>query len=970
MKKLSAFLALSLLLQSVVPAWAQFARVAPVEVAPSVGAAAAGIAAPLAGATGVVPALSVLSASPLSSPSAVPALSASAAALPAAAAPVVSAAAFSASAASAVAAVPAASPAAAVPGVPAADVSAPRAAAASPASAPALAPKGKVSSIQSLSAAAVDAAAAGAREFDGSSSPALEPATSAIAEPSAPQEERVEEGENVPQRPQLSFQPAAKAALHAFEPGASMYGAMKLVKDSPFSREYWNQYSKGAEIDVVIRGESVFSRPTKITFAATKRIGDLTREDFEGTVPAHMIQVGVRELRRVLMANLEENRKRWSPEQPPVSLDSKVRVVKFQSYLELFKQANGPDAVPTPDLPTARTPLKVKAEGPLERMSYILPRAVYLDLDMFDGPVSKDILADMAKLQRTGVYFVALSRKPYAEANGIKEKLVKQLSAYQLSVLMPIRFLMVSDDGAVISELPRGGSPVAVDVLRFTPAEIDVLRSAVARGAEQIGIKPRAVAEVRQPPLVDTSDNPFNQGKPAFVRPDPRVRFEAVLPKMTDAQFADWRAAFDGVLAAQGLKILFRATALPDGRRSVVITRTDLAGSMRRLADALGEQFALYMNPGDALVLTRDPALMAANSKSLDFGKITGLQGAELAENALGLMLGEHRENVEGDLSGSATRIISFSRDRHRYLSEALIQVDMEEQNINFFSGHVVHAAEDWLIYQVQNGRIPSKEEFAQHLRDHWNAGMREFKAVGMPPAHLSEGWLNASLTRALSMYDIVVATKKRGEVIAGSEIPNFFVLKDYERRSGKLKRRYTLHTIFDFIALRPDPNRPGHATLVIYDFKTGPAKTRPKLNKDVQVLTYALFAHEKWVGKKFPTPYFSGDKGYVIDDVSVEFIYNKKLQPTDVTRWSLDGVRRKIIGTLNRIDAAEKKLYGYTPGGKPVVKKPTAKKPAGKATAKKAAPKMAAAKKTPKPAVKKTPKTAAKAPASKKTSV
>ncbi|NNN06398.1 MAG: hypothetical protein HKL90_10900, partial [Elusimicrobia bacterium] len=639
---------------------------------------------------------------------------------------------------------------------------------------------------------------------------------------------------------------------------------------------------------------------------------------------------------RQLIASLEENRKRWSPEQPQVSLDSKVRVVKFQSYLELFRQTNGPDAVPAAEAPAERTPLKAKAEGALERMSYVLPRAVYLDLDMFDGPVSKDLLADIAKLQRTGVYFVALSRKPYAEAAGIKDKLVRQLSAYQLSVLMPIRFLMVTDDGAVISELPRGGAPTALDVVRFSPAEIDVLRGAVARGAEQIGVKPSAATEVRQPPLEDPRENPFNADKPAFVRPDPRVRFETILPKMTDAAFVEWRAAFDAVLAAHGLKVLVRAQTRPDGRRRVVVSRTDLAGAMPRLADALGEKFALYMNPGDALVLSRDPALLAANPKSLDFGGISGLHGAELAENALGLLLGEHRDNVDGDLTGSATRIISFSRDRHRYLSEALIQVDLEEQNINFFSGHAVHAAEDWLIYQLQNGRTPTKEEFSRHLRDHWNAGMRELKAVGMPPAHLSEGWLNASLTRALSMYDIVVATKKRGEVLVGSEIPNFFMLKDYERRTGRLKRRYILHTIFDFIALRPDPKRPGHATLVIYDFKTGPAKTRPKLNKDVQVLTYALFAHEKWVGKKFPAPYFAGDKGYMIDDVSVEFIYNKKLQPADVTRWSLDGVRRKIIGTLNRIHAAEQKMYGYTPGGKPAAKKkaakPAKKKPAAKA--------------------------------------
>ena len=61
-------------------------------------------------------------------------------------------------------------------------------------------------------------------------------------------------------------------------------------------------------------------------------------------------------------------------------------------------------------------------------------------------------------------------------------------------------------------------------------------------------------------------------------------------------------------------------------------------------------------------------------------------------------------------------------------------------------------------------------------------------------------------------------------------------------------------------------------------------------------------------------TPYLAGDKEYVIDGVSVEFIYSGKIQPTNINRWSLDKVRTRIIGALNRINAAEQKLFGNTP--------------------------------------------------------
>ncbi|MBI5246792.1 MAG: PD-(D/E)XK nuclease family protein [Elusimicrobia bacterium] len=895
MKTVPLFLSLSLLINSVSPAMAQSVRaispVGPVGIVGSVGAA---LSAPVP-ATFNIPSLSVpsLNAPSIGAPNAV--------------------------------VVPSALiPALAIPAVPAAAI----------AVAPLAASKSIVpSALHALQSAILSAPSTddssrasdnrdGGRAFDGSAehevvlAPAFEPPTASQPAPTVADQDEVQ-GDNLPQRPQLSFQPAQKSALTSIEAGQGLYGTMKMVKDNPYSRDWWNAYKKGVEIDVVVRGENVYNRPTQITFAVTKPIGKLTREDFEGTIPKHMMQAGVVALRKDLQVKLEENRRRWSPEQPPVSLETKVRVVKFESYLDLFKKTNGKDAIPQPEAPVVRAPLKVKPEGALKPLSLFLPRAVMLDLDLFDGPVSKETLSDMAKLQRTGVYFVFFSRKPYEAASAMKDKLVKQLSAYQMSILMPIRFMMVTDDGAVISELPRGGSPEAVDVLAFSLADIDMLRDAAKKAAEQAGVSPRGIEEIRQSPLVERENRFGDQGVQPL-GPDPRVRFEVRLPKaMSDQSVAVWLKAYDTVLAAQGMKVVTKLTVLPDGKRSFTVARTTLENSMDRLNAALGEKFGLYLNPGDALVISADPKIMAANSKSIDVAKLTGLKGEELVENALGLMLGEHRDNQASDLSGSASRIASFSYNKGRYLSEILIKMDNEEQNINFFSGHVVHAAMDWLIWKLQNGQKVTREEFAAHLSDHWNSGLREFKAVGMPPAHLADSWLKASLTRADSMYTLVNKINDRQETLVGTEIPNFFVLKDFQRKTAELKRRYILHTIFDFIALRPDPKRPGHATLVIYDFKTGPAKTGPKLDKDIQVLMYALFATEKWVGEKFPAPYLAGDKAYTIDDVSVEFIYSGKIQPTTINRWSLDKVRTRIIGALNRIHAAEQKLFGNVPAKK-----------------------------------------------------
>lgn len=747
----------------------------------------------------------------------------------------------------------------------------------------------------------------------------------------------------------LSFPNQAQVSrLQSFDPDQMLYGILKRIrpsaprpkwaKDKPRdpsipanSREYWAKYTPGKEVEIVSRGENVFGgRKTKITEASFKAVGKLTREDLKGVFPAAELRAPLAQIRKAVIDRMEEERRTWQPTDPPVTAQTVVRVIKFKSFAQLFREQNGADAIPAPAAPAPRAPLQATAEGKLSPMANFLPRVVYLDVDALDGPATPELLSDMMKLQRTGVYFVALSRKPYDAPGGVHDKLIRRMSAYQLSIQLPIRFMAVVEDGNVVLEFPRGGNPKIASAARLSPAVRDVVSDAAQKSAETLGLSPRAFKALAPEEKPGPKENPV------------RVEF-AVAKTVTAAQLESWVESFKSRLSSQLLKLNVRVVER-DGGRLVSVAQDELSSSFERLQGALGDKFGLYVNPSDILVLSDDASVRKANPY-LDFAETTGLKGSQQVENALGLLLGDHRQGEAGDLTGSASRISQFRRDRTRYMSEFLIKQDGQEQNINFYSGHVVHAANDWLIWSLQNGKRPTEAEYEANLRQRWEEGLHDIKAVGLPPGEDMRGWLDSRVEGALNMYRQVVAAHERGEILVGAEIPNFFMLKDREKRTEKVKRRYVVHTIFDFVALRPNPKDPTKATVVIYDFKTGPAQSRGKLEQDIQVLTYSLFARLRWLGKEFPTPYFSGDKPVTIEDVRVEFIYNALRQPTTIDNWSLDKIRKTIVSTLNGIHASEQKMLGVAPA-----KKKPAKKGAKAAKAKKAPSKKPVSRRSPKP--------------------
>jgi hypothetical protein len=155
-----------------------------------------------------------------------------------------------------------------------------------------------------------------------------------------------------------------------------------------------------------------------------------------------------------------------------------------------------------------------------------------------------------------------------------------------------------------------------------------------------------------------------------------------------------------------------------------------------------------------------------------------------------------------------------------------------------------------------------------------------------------------ASGKRAEVIYQHVLDVVDEGYKLLGTEIPNFFMLRSFDK-TGELRRRYVIHTIFDLVALKPTSK--GKAELVILDFKSGPPQTMQKLAQDLQVLTYSLFLRYKW--GQMSQPYrIVGGKKYEIENARVEFLYSPVRLSPPINMWDLDKVEQKIVRTLDRI--------------------------------------------------------------------
>lgn len=773
--------------------------------------------------------------------------------------------------------------------------------------------------------------------------PALEPPTNDFAPNWVSPDEDEEAGENAKGQT-LSFPIWEKEKLLNPDPNFALYKAVKRIAEGRPKRRnpktgrlenaskawYESKMVKGAEIDVVSQGESVFGKPVKIKDAQTKRLGELTRDDLKGVVSAYQLKAGVRAVREHIRAGLEKMRQIYSPGDAPVTMDSLVRLIEFPSYLEQYREVHGWKAVPEKPERVERKPLKLKAEGDLAPLGAFLPRVVYVDVDALEGPLTRDVLTDIAKLMRVNTHFVYFSRKPYAAPGGVMEKIVAPMSYYH-QVMLESRALAVTDDGNVIYSFDRDGTVKPIDTLEFSDPEMEILRHAAARSSEELGLPLGSGKEVLQPQLVPPKKGfPGAQKFERAPQKPPQVRFQVRFAKELDAEL--WATRFRALLSSYHVQALVSISRDEKGKILVTAQRGDLVGSDERVRAALGEESNLFLNHPD--VVLGGGADLAANG-GFDLEKMTGLKGNELLENAIGLILRDHRVDLPGDLRGSASQLSSFMHHKDRFRQEMLVRPD-EKGSIFTFAGHVIHGNNDWLVWNLQNGRKPTLEEYKARFDEQWEKGIRQFDPVTLPSTDKMDRAKAEFLIKASSMYKLINKIAARGEILVGTEIPNFFFMRDYARRTNEARNRYLLRTVFDFVALRPDPKRPGHATLVIYDFKTGRTETREtdkkrkyKKSQHLQMILYAYFATKTWVGRPFPAPYLTGADKYVIDDVKAELIFNSVMLPIDIRPGDLEGLPDLVIRTMNRKNKEEQKLLGTA---KPAKKKAAPKKkPAAK---------------------------------------
>ncbi|MBI3549812.1 MAG: PD-(D/E)XK nuclease family protein [Elusimicrobia bacterium] len=774
----------------------------------------------------------------------------------------------------------------------------------------------------------------------------------------------------------LTFGPADGEKLVAVDPAKSIYKFARVVRDVTMknpdtgksfnpSRAWWDAYAPGKSIEVHVSGENVFGRQVKVKSNVVKPIGKLTEDDLKGLFAPYQLKVvtghqldkkelskltiaelktvaaklelkgvsgigkkkliakiitgGIETLKVSLIKKLEDRRQRFRPLDETVDMDTKVAVIEFQSYLDLYREVHGKNAMPEPPSAKERTPLKIKAEGRLEALSYVLPRVVFLDVDMFDGPLPSELLTDISKLQRLNVHFVAFSRKGYAAPGGIKEKLISPMSFYH-RIMLPSRLLAVTDNGAVINAFGKDAVNEPVDVAFFTENEMAMLRDAAHKASERTGIPPSSVKEVPQPPLVQPKKSFFSALMPLFSQRPANIRLELEFPESIDKETRNkWLIAFHSNLHAYQLASKVKMANSESGSVNIVAQKTVMRDSMDRVFAALGDR-GLYVNPTDPIILSNDNALALAVPQATDMGKITGLRGTELVENVLGLALGEHRIDEPGDLKGSASRISGYMHYKERFRQELLVRED-DKGSIFTFAGHVIHVTNDWLMWQRNNGKKPSWADYREMFDKRWERGLRLADAVTMPPADKIENSKRAFLIKARVMFRILNMIADRGEIILATEVPNFFYVRDYARRTQERRRRYLLRTVFDFVALRPNPDKPGHADIVIYDFKTGRTESREtnrqrkfRKSQHLQMLIYSFFAKQKWVGRRMPVPYFSGTQSYIIDDVKAELIFNSVKIPIEITPTDMDAIPALLIRQMNAIHRDEQMLTSVQP--------------------------------------------------------
>ncbi|MDE2490016.1 MAG: hypothetical protein KGM24_04165, partial [Elusimicrobia bacterium] len=624
-----------------------------------------------------------------------------------------------------------------------------------------------------------------------------------------------------------------------------------LIK-SKGSEWYWGKFRRGATIALKSGSMTLFI--SRVTAAKTIKISSMRREDFAGVFTAQRLAgKTVYQLRRALVQELRDRQARRPGAPTEVSLESRVRLVRFLSATKAQALPENRDESSYPPAPRAPVALPAALQG----LNHLLPKVVLLDMRLYPDGMPYAQIEDMSKLMKSGVYFVLLSDKPRAE---VETQLTRRLTTRQRDQISRYKMIILSDDGNSLSG-HDGNFSRALPSERFTPEQLEVMQF-LAR----------------------------TRGLPASIEAS-STRVEIVLEKGADAEA--FRTGFVERLKAMRADPARWSWTLSErgGRPVVTIRPRSLASAVPHLFEVLREREALFVNPSDTMLVTRDASLRAALKGSLQPAAHLDADGEALGDAALASLLGPYRENKPGDLAASASKIQSFLQGRDGSGGSF--------SSVYMMTGHVMHSAFNWAIWRYRNdGVLPSAEETVAVARKIWEEESGKSAANSLTRTGESlAGFYETVEQRLRAMHAVVVDVLKVYPIAVGTELPNLFVIDRY-KKGGALDRRDVFRLIFDFVVARETAD--GKLDIAVVDFKTGQVPTLQNLEKDTQVQLYDMLVRRMW--KTLPLPYGGTGTPREVADVAIKFLYTAGAYKPSLNDWTRLKFDKFLNNVMNRI--------------------------------------------------------------------
>ncbi|MBI5209384.1 MAG: hypothetical protein HY927_05355 [Elusimicrobia bacterium] len=636
---------------------------------------------------------------------------------------------------------------------------------------------------------------------------------------------------------------------------SDIYGTLRVVR-GPGSRRYWEKFQKGTPVRILLGNSTLFV--SRVEGFQIKKVKQLTKRDLEGIIPLRTLRSkNIGQLRRAVIADLRARELRaaaYGTAASVITEDSEVSLVKFMSYGEARALPENSDN-PTAE-PRVRKPVAIPAA--LSGIHKYLPKIVLLDMRTLQGPLSYDLIEDIGKLMKAGVYFVLLSEKPVQGPGSIEEQLTKGLTSRQRDQITRYKLFSLGLGGNEFAGY-EGRFPKSLSFARFEWRDIDIMKHVAATLGG--GVLQSFAKEM-------VFSLPQGADAQAFA-----ARFEAELRKFA--------------VPSSGYSL---SMGRAKGKPAMIVRPHSLTSALPALLEALREDENLYANESDLMVISRDEGVLKALPRAVKpVEHSPGLQGADLAEMALAAMLGSYRENLPGDFAASASKIASFQKDKYR--------LGGDFYNIFMFMGHVIHASFNWAVWTYRNtGVFPDADAMVAQAQRIWGKADAERTRNLINKSGQSMGDHRSTMElRVRTMHAMVADLVTKYPIVIGTELPNLRVFERFKK--GQVVARDVLRLVYDFVVARETPEG---LELLVVDFKTGQSKTNQTLDKDVQVQLYDLVPRLSW--KDIGVPYGVTGALKKVAKVGVVFVFTSEMKEARLTEWTRLKYEKFLRSVVNRM--------------------------------------------------------------------